>query len=180
MRMRALLRNAQDGPALVRPGRHGPRSGVIRTLCSSRGRHGPRSGAVRDAWDSPAFAKEWSEGGAALTNPDRRAQLYLLGSLVGERCASHLREGAAHARVLDLGVGSGASSRFQPTSRTCEAARKHTAARHCPSESPPCHTPLQASRRAGCSRTCRRARRFAAWTPQRRCSLCCTRLRTDS
>lgn len=58
-----------------------------------------------------AVAKAWSEGGAEMTNPNRAQQLHLLGSLVSARCVAHLRAGSDHARVLDLGVGSGLAAR---------------------------------------------------------------------
>ena len=48
---------------------------------------------------------------AHLTNPNRPQQLHLLGTLVADRCARHLRGGSDHARVLDLGVGSGSAAR---------------------------------------------------------------------
>lgn len=83
---------------------------IVRRLCSSTTRGGPPppQRPVRDAWHDDTFARHWSHGGGLeKTNPDRDRQLHLLASLVSTRCASHRKSTGMHARVLDLGVGSG-------------------------------------------------------------------------
>ena len=86
------------------------RARLLSRFCTTASRPPPKS--VRDAWHDKTFAAQWTHGGGAeRTNPDRNRQIHLLSSLVSARCAAHLRAGRGHARVLDLGVGSGLAAR---------------------------------------------------------------------